>query len=509
VQVASPTAYVNGRVITMDDALPYASELITEAGRVVAIGGDGLAENVADTVDLGGHTVIPGFVDAHCHLETFATHLTFAVQCFVPPHRSISDIGESLRQAAQKAAPGTWIVGRAEFSVHLFVAEQRHITRQDLDEAVPGHPVVVFAGLHYCTLNTAALRETGLLTKQAQLPRGSTIHLESGRGTELADWLPLPAYGTDQIAAAIERMAAERFRSRGVTTIAEMPSTRNGIAAYQSLRQNRKLPVRISMRYIVPRVRRPDEIAAIKPCKDVWLDHAGVKFFVDGAGADLDGALTEDLKWSQGELDRMVKAANDNGLQVMMHVQSERAGDMALTALSRALDSHPRADHRHRVEHLGDLPLGRDWWERVRALGVIPVATPQFIYSYGDWAQELNNPPLRTMRSMGLRVPGNSDSTGTQPEAANPFHGIWCAMARRTRNGARLSPDEAIDFDDALRMFTADAAYACHLDDRGCLAPGKLADFVVLGRDPRELDIDELPGTPIDFTVLGGKACLQ
>jgi predicted amidohydrolase YtcJ len=500
----------------MDDALPHATELIADGGRITAIGGPGLADRHADgpdgagagdmdRVDLGGRVVIPGFVDAHCHLETFSTHLTYAVQCFVPPHRGISDICSSLRQAAATAAPGEWIVGRAEFSVHLFVAEQRHITRQDLDDAVPGHPAVVFAGMHYCTLNTVALRETGLLDGSARLPRGSTIDLESGRGTELADWLPLPAYGTDQVAAAVRRMAVERFRARGVTTIAEMPSTRAGIHAYETLHRTGELPVRISMRYIVPRVREIGEIAAIEPGGDEWLDVAGVKVFVDGAGADLDGVPVADIKWPQAELDQVVGAAHAAGLQMMMHVQSEQAADMALTALSRALDARPRADHRHRVEHLGDLPLGRDWWSRVRALGVIPVATPQFIYSYGDWAKELNSPPLRTMRSMGLRVPGNSDSTGTQPEAANPFHSIWCAVARRTRKGARLSPEESIGIDDALRMFTADAAYACHLDDRGTLAPGKLADFVVLGRDPRAFDIDELPSTPVDCTVLGGK----
>jgi predicted amidohydrolase YtcJ len=500
------TAFVNGRVLTMDDASPYAAELITGDGRVLAVGGPGLADGMdGDRVDLGGRTVIPGFVDAHCHLETFATHLTYAVQCFVPPHRSIADICATLRRAATAGDPDDWIIGRAEFGVHLFVAEQRHITRQDLDKAVPDRPVAVFAGMHYCTLNTAALRETGLLDGSAELPPGSSVDIESGRGTELADWIPLPRFGEDRTAAAIQDMAAGRFRARGVTTIAEMPASREGILAYQSLHRAGELPVRISLRYIVPQICGADDIPAIEQGGDEWLDVTGVKVFVDGAGADLNGVPGADIKWPQAELDRVVLAAHESGLQMMMHVQSRQAADMALTSLSRALEAKPHADHRHRVEHLGDLPLDLGWWERARAMGVIPVATPQFIYSYGDWSPALNNPPLRTMRSMGLRVPGNSDCTGTQPEAANPFHGIWCALARRTRMGNYLSPEERIDIGDALRMFTADAAYACRLDDRGRLAPGKLADFVVLGRDPRELDIDELPDTPVDFTVLGGK----
>ena len=141
----------------------------------------------------------------------------------------------------------------------------------------------------------------------------------------------------------------------------------------------------------------------------------------------------------------------------------------------------------------------------MRDLGVVPVATPQFIYSYGDAQPEASQPPLRTLHGLGFRVPGNSDSTGSQPEAANPFHGIWCALARRTRLGRVLAPEEAISLDAALRMCTADAAWACHLDDRGVLAPGKLADLVVLGQDPWQVPQDDLPGVTPDLVMIGGE----
>lgn len=507
-----PVAYVNGHILTMDDGSGEAAEMVVANGRVLAVGEAGLARSLdpgLPQVDLDRRTVIPGFVDAHCHLELFSTHLTYAVQCFVPPHGSIQDICHTLRQAAATSPHAReWVIGRAEFSVHLFVAEQRPITRQDLDQAVPDRPCAVFSGMHYCTLNSRALEVAGLLDG-AELPRGSTIDIASGRGTELWDFLPLPSFGVDQIAAAIRERASERFRSRGVTSIAEMPTTRDGVHAYQKLHRAGELPVRISLRYHVPRICGVEDLAAVgleSGFGDEWLEVGGVKAFVDGAGADLDGVAGADVKWSQDELDYLVRTAHEAGLRVMMHVQSEVAVDMALTALERALAALPREDHRHRIEHLGDLPLTPDWWERVRKVGAIPVATPQFIYSYGDWFPAANNPPLRTLRSMGFRVPGNSDSTGTQPEAANPFHSIWCAMVRKTRKGAILSPDERIGIDDALRMFTADAAFACGLDDRGSLAPGKLADFVVLGRDPHEMDIDELPAIPVDLTVIGGVA---
>lgn len=177
---------------------------------------------------------------------------------------------------------------------------------------------------------------------------------------------------------------------------------------------------------------------------------------------------------------------------------------MGLLAIERALERYPRADHRHRLEHGGDLPADGPRLDRMAALGVVPVATPQFIYSYGDAQPEASQPPLRTLHERGFRVPGNSDSTGSQPEAANPFHSIWCALTRRTRLGTVLAPHERIDLDAALRMFTADAAWACHLDDRGVLAPGKLADFVVLGADPWQVAADDLPDLPVDEVWIGG-----
>ena len=159
---------------------------------------------------------------------------------------------------------------------------------------------------------------------------------------------------------------------------------------------------------------------------------------------------------------------------------------------------------RHRLEHAGDLPFDPVRLTRMQELGVIPVGTAQFLYSYADAKRDVNEPPLRSLQEWGFRVPGTSDSTGSQPEAANPFHGIWCAMTRTTRLGTVLSPDERLDLQSALRMYTADAAYACHLPDRGSLAPGRLADFVVLGADPFSRPVDDLPGIAVDAVSLGG-----
>lgn len=500
----------------MDAADRVASGLVTEAGRVVAVGDAAELERTlqagAHTIDLEGRVALPGFVDAHCHLELSAVHLAYAVSCFVPPHRSLADICRSLAARARETAPGNWIVGRANFSLDRWVEEQRPLLRSDLDAAVPDHPAVVLSGLHVCTLNTRALETTGLLDGGSP-PRGASLELETGRATELWDWLPLPRYGRAATAAAVRDLGRELFQARGVTSIGEIPFTTDGIHAFQELHKRHELPARLRLWYHVPRLASIDELTSLaleSGFGDEWLSLGGVKLFVDGAGMDVHGRPGADLKWTQDELDEVVWRSHECGLQLWLHVAPTReAAAMALTALERALQRAPRPDHRHRIEHLGDMKPDRELLLRARRLGVLVVATAQFVYSYGDADPEGSCAPLRTLHESGFRVPGNSDCTGTQPEAANPFHGIWCALAHRSRGGALVEPDERIELDAALRMVTADAAFGCHMDDRGTLEVGKLADLVVLGRDPWETPVDELPEIPVDLTVIGGEVVYE
>lgn len=507
--MSNQTLFVNGDIHTMDPQMPRASTLLCRDGRIASVNPPASPREVPDdveVVDLEGRTVVPGFIDAHCHLELTTTHLSYAVKCFAPPHRSIAEICATLRSHAPDIPRGSWLVGRADFGLHQFVEEQRPLTRQDLDTAVPDIPTVVYSGLHVCTLNTAGLRAAGLLDG-ARLPLGSSVDIPSGRGLELFHWLPNPDFGIDATAEAIHRLGTEMFAARGVTTVTDIVATADGVRAYQALHHGQRLPFRVDLRYHSPAIVTSADLARTgleSGFGDEWLRLGGIKLFIDGAGHDFAGDTIVDLKWTQPHLDAEVEAAHRAGLQLMMHVQSAEAVDMALAAVERAQTRWPRPDPRHRLEHAGDMPVDTGRLTRMRALGVIPVGTAQFLYSYADAKPDVNQPPLKTLQEWGFSVPGNSDSTGSQPEAANPFHGIWCAMTRTTRLGTVLSQDERLDFESALRMYTADAAYACHLSDRGMLSPGHLADFVVLGADPFTVPVGEIPAMPIDMVSLGG-----
>src|SRR5262249_3676225 len=162
-----------------------------------------------------------------------------------------------------------------------------------------------------------------------------------------------------------------------VTTINDVVHSADGVRAYQKLRREVRLPARIDLRLHSPRQLTSADLAATgleTGFGDSWLRLGGIKLFVDGAGHDLAHQPRFALNGTQEDLAAGVRAAPRAGLQLMMHVQSGRAVDMALLALERALTRHPRADHRHRLEHAGDLPVDERRLSRMSALGVVPVA---------------------------------------------------------------------------------------------------------------------------------------
>jgi predicted amidohydrolase YtcJ len=505
---AETTAFVNGDFRTMDPTAPRASVVVCRGGRILAVGGRELEPSLPETaevIDLEGRFALPGFVDAHCHAELSSVHLSHAVRCHTPPLTSIEQICQAVAEQVANVGAGEWVIGRGSFGLPAWVAEQRPLTRHDLDAVAPDNPVVVFAGLHNCTLNTPALRSTGL--DRDPPPRGSSVDPTTGRATELWDKLDLPSFGIERCTAALERWLPELFVSKGITSIGEIVFTHDGLHAFQRLWRRGDLPLRAKLWLHVPRLSSIDDLVASgleSDFGDESLALGGIKLFVDGAGYDVWGNLepSADRQWTQAELDEVVLTAHRAGLQLLLHVAPTHTGAiMAADALERAITAYPRSDHRHRIEHVGDMPIDEPLLRRLRSLAVGVLTTPQFLYS----SAEDSVCPLASLLALGFRLPGNSDCTGTQPEGANPFFGIWCAVARKSKNGEVVLPEEAITVEQALRMCTLDAAYAAHMDDRGALAVGALADLAVVDRDPEQVPVDELADTRVAMTVVGGR----
>jgi predicted amidohydrolase YtcJ len=250
-----------------------------------------------------------------------------------------------------------------------------------------------------------------------------------------------------------------------------------------------------------------------------------VKVFLDG---DADTAAVHKhfagppdyyglLALTQEELDDLVLKVHRGGMQLMIHAVGDRAQDMALDAIEKAIREVPGRDHRHRIEHLGDFFCTKERISRVKRLGVIPVVSSAFPYDCGDYYQSrIGSDPrylygaLRSMIDEGLMPPGSSDCVGSIPESINPFFNIWCAVTQETLKGKVLCPQERITVLEGLRMYTVNSAYAGFEDNiKGTIESGKLADLIVLSEDPLKVPVQELKNIQITKTIIGGQVVYE
>jgi predicted amidohydrolase YtcJ len=199
-------------------------------------------------------------------------------------------------------------------------------------------------------------------------------------------------------------------------------------------------------------------------------------------------------------------------LHAVVHTVGERAQLVVCGAIERVRADQGFASPYVRLEHAGNY-ISDDRviqaWERA---GIVPVPNIVMMHSYGDAMPRYLGAsnagvrfPLRTLMARGFALGVGSDVTGDEPRGTNPLFGMWCATQRRAWNGEHVSAQEAVEPTDALRMQTINAARVLGKDSsRGSLESGKLADIVVLDRDPTRVGADELLATRVDLVMVGG-----
>jgi predicted amidohydrolase YtcJ len=514
-------ALLNGTLLTLERDQPQAEAALVRGGRIALVGTTAEvvdAAHGAPTYDCGGRTVVPGFIDGHAHFEMTCCALTHALSVTTPPHNSLAAIGDVIHERVSATPPGEWVIARCSFNLYARVEERRLFTRQELDAITEQHPLMVLSSLHVAMLNTRALIELGLW--EGEPPKGIVLHrAEDGTPTGVVTevWDLVPPFTVEQVKQAIRLKGRDLFLAKGITTIHNLPYGAEDILAIQELQAARELPIRFRFHYHVPHQLSLDAVLAtgIKPgFGNDMLRYGGVKIFVDGVGHDGYGNRVYDLKWEPDELIEFICRAHAGGQQLWMHVCSQPAIRLIADGVEEALRRHP-APHRHRIEHSADYLIDDEDIERLRRLGILTITTPAFIYAQGDvlalpnsqrWPRRFR---LRTLVERGFGVIGSSDATGSIPDGIPPLYNIACAVTRRTLSGNRYVPEEALDVEDALRLFTVWPAYGGFEEqDKGSLAPGKLGDFAVLSADPREVaasDPDALFELQTEATIIGGE----
>lgn len=501
---------LNADVITMDPAIPRARCVVVRDGRIVEASYAGLSVSVRDginAIDLGGRTVLPGFIDAHCHIGAFAESL---VTLDLSPRSgvdSIRTVQERVGGFCEGRAPGTWVRGRGYDEFRL--AEQRHPSRWDIDAVAPDHPVkLTHRSGHAHVLNSLALKLAGITIESGDPPggmidralgTGEPTGLLFGMGGYLAH--KIPHIGEDEIERGLSTVN-ERLLSRGITSVQDA-TAHNGPdqwKCFERWKEGEALKPRVTMMMGLQGFHEWRKKAFTTGTAGDRLRLGAVKIVVD--------EVTGVLHPTQEELNRLVLEIHRSGLQVAIHAIEENVIEAACIAIGRALAAIPRPDHRHRIEHCSVCPPALAG--RLGDLGIAVCTQPVFLYESGDrylktvpTGQQQYLYPVSTIARSGLLVAFGSDAPIATPD---PFAGVRAAVDRTSMGGETVVAEEGIDPIEALRMHTVDAAKAAFEEElKGSVTPGKMADFVVLNADPCALGSGRIEDVEVDMTIIGGE----
>jgi predicted amidohydrolase YtcJ len=498
-------AIVNANIITMAAERPRAEALLIEGDCIAAVGARqeilALAAGV-ETKDLAGATVLPGFID--CHVHAIWTGMA-ALGADLIGAESIHEILNRLAEYDKKHPGPQWLCGNGYDE--SFISEGRPPALHELDTVNARRPILVRQrGGHSCVVNTAGFRLLNLPPETKGIARA-----RSGEPTGLlfSDALPLALAGAGAEmepslrADAIQR-ACEIALAKGVTTMHALQKAGPHESGTIELLCRKDWPVRI--------VVYPTTLDAAWAQSQAF-PRVGGCILLDGALEAHTGALFEpytdapdqvgQLYLSSRALQKFVRSAHGRGLQICVHAVAERAVQQALDAYALALSGQPRPDHRHRIEHFV-LPTDAQI-RRAAELGVAVCAQPTFEFLWGGagrWFEKLigerwrRTTPLRSMLEASVLVAGGSDS---YVSPIDPLLGIHSAVNHPNAE-QRISPM------DALRLFTHNAARIAFQErEIGVLAPGRLADIVVLAEDPTGVPPGRIKDIRIVMTVVGGE----
>ena len=516
---------LRARVFTMDVAQPRVEAFAVSGGRFVAVGSSEDVRNLATrrtpVLDAGGATVLPGFVDAHCHPSGVAE--LFGVLTNLRAKREILD---ALRKKAATTPPGEWVEG---FLYDDTKVAEGPITRRDLDTVSREHPIsVAHRGGHTTVYNSKAFELAGVSRETAD-PKGGRFERDSageltGKVAELARGVFSRAGKRPVLSADEQRRRAqagmkhmsERLVATGLTTVHDASAGRERILAYEDARRAGDLKHRVYMMVAGSLLPAFKNAGLYTGFGDEWIRIGGVKFVADGSASERTMYMSAPyegrtdrgiLTMTQAEIDEAVEDAHRHNFQIGIHANGDSTIDMVLRAYERVLARWPHPDRRHRIEHCS--LVNPDLLRRIKATGSIPTPFWTYVYYHGEKWKEYGDERMKWMfahRSFldeGIRVPGASDYP---PGPFEPLMAIQSMVTRRDYAGRTWGANQCVTVDEALRIATLHGAYASYEEKtKGSITPGKLADFVMLEKDPHDVPPEEIQKIRILRTVVGGE----
>ncbi len=524
------TSEYSGGGTTMDRAQAFA----VNHDKFVAVGSDADVRNLAgpgtEVVDAGGMTVVPGFIDAHCHPGGMRD--LFEVNLDV---RTIDDIKMAIRAAAADTRAGYWVDGFKydDTKVTGEDGQYRRITRDDLDEATREVPVrVSHRGGHIAWYNSKAFEMAGVTDRVADPPGGRFEKDESGRLTGLVEERAQDVFdgvGSRRVYSRADFQAGVAHMSKlmtaaGITSVHQTGGNANGLRALEDAYAAGEL--RYRMYYFASG--NSDLYAGLKAAGihrgfgNEWLRIGAVKYGADGSasgrtmymstpyeGTDDHGILT----MTPEEIMEAVEDAHAHDFHIGIHANGDLTIGYVLDAYEKVLRDAPR-DARHRLEHCS--LVNPELLQRIHDSGSIPTPFWTYVHYHGNKWVEYGEEKMKWMfahRSFldyDIKVAGASDYV---PGPYEPMMALQAMITRKDTQGRVWGENQRVNMDEALRIGTINGAWASFEENiKGSIRVGKLADFVMLEEDPHdvaETDPDRLKEIVVHRTVVGGQTMHQ
>lgn len=522
------TAFINGKVYTVNENQPTAQAVVVEQNKIIFVGSNEDAKKFIDpstnVIDLKGKLMLPGFIDNHVHFITGGFYL---LGIDLRPANSTNEFKQILKNYAQKN-PGKWITGG--YWDHEKWEVKDLPTKGMIDEVVSNQPVFVdrLDG-HMGVANSFALKLAGI-TKDTQSPDGGLIVKDPITGEPtgvlkdnamylITKHIPDPTSeeNYDALIAALDEA-----KKLGITSVQDI-TYGDALEAFEKAKSEGKLTCRIFTRWPISDYQSLVDKNIKIGYGDDYIKMGSLKAFADGSlGSSTawffdrydQDTLTTGLAMdiiSDGSMEKWCSDADKNGLQLSVHAIGDKANSYMLDLYEKIINENPKWDRRFRLEHAQHVRF--EDVKRFAELGVIASVQPYHCIDDGVWAEKRIGPerikytyPFKSFLDAGVKLCFGTD---WYVAPLNPLLGLYAAVTRRTlddKNPDGWIPEQKISIEDAIKCYTINSAYASFEENiKGSIEAGKLADLIVLSDDILTIDPVKIKDAQVEMTVFDGK----
>ena len=514
----------NGNIFTVNPKEPAAQALAIADGRLIAVGSNTeilkMAAGSTKKIDLGYKTVLPGFIDAHTHPAYSGIKHLKMVDCDL---RSIKETKEAIQQRAANTPKGKWVEGFKYDDTKT--TDGRKINIADLDDAAPEHPVrIIHRGGHTYYCNSLAFKMANV-DESTPNPQGGEFEKTSDgkltgcvkeSASDVFDKL-IPDVVTRNERQEGVKLISQMMAKTGITSATDAGGSPEDLQAYEDAFEAGDLDVRI---YCMIRHIHIDKMIAAGVRTGMgndWVKIGGMKMACDGSISERTARLSQPymgrpndygiLVMDEEQMYPYAKKAYDAGWQIGIHANGDVGIDTTLKLYERLHKEKPKSDPRFRIEHC--TMINDDLIQRMKTLGVIPTPFSTYVYYHGEKMKAYGDERLKTMFALrsflnaGIRPTQASDYP---PGPFEPMMALQSSVTRTDMKGNVWGANQRVTVEEAIKIGTINGAYASYEEKiKGSLEAGKLADLVVLGRNPFKEDPSTLITIPIERTMAGGK----